>query len=196
MGQAYKGAPPVELVASTSSSGQQRFSVMRITRGNGPPRRLVHLFRAPVPNPFVNALGSREDFQRDLAAGALGEIPFFCDFCHGFWWPEYHPYAEARLGVDVIFIPIVQSHVCEECGGVWGREAIFQSMPPVWHFAGRQRMERYHWFFLRAEIEYHSRYPGWLTARQYTPLLLKGPGFNGHSGICHFAYSRTMGGKF
>ena len=149
---------------------------MRITRGNGPPRRLVHLFRAPVPNPFVNALGSREDFQRDLAAGALGEIPFFCDFCHGFWWPEYHPYAEARLGVDVIFSPIVQSHVCEECGGVWGREAIFQSMPPVWHFAGRQRMERYHWVFLGAEIEYHSRYPGWLTARQYTPPSAQRPG--------------------
>jgi hypothetical protein len=170
MAHAYIGAPPISIVTAPSDFGEV-YSVMRITRDG---RRIPDIpgYHPPPRNPAV-ALGNRMQFQMDMHLGRLGQIPFFCECCHGFWWPEFHPYAVARLQNNTTITPIVQAFQCEECGGSWEREAIFQSMPAEWHFFGLQLVGRFFWVFLGAELVEDNRDPEWVTARQYTPWAVR-----------------------
>jgi len=158
MRQAYEGAPETTFLVTPTPMGGEVYSVMRIIRSpGGPPTRRI---AAPGPNPFVFALGTRQQFFQDMAAGSLEEIPFFCEACHGFWWPEFHPYAQARLQNESTLSPLVQGFECAACHGIWEREAIVQSQSRIWRFSGRQLIGRYFWTFLGAELVHDSRYPG------------------------------------
>ena len=111
MGVAYQGAPPVELIAGESENGPT-YSVMRITRNlRIPGRNSGNLFPAPRANPFQPPpLGTRQEYLRDEAANALGEIPYWCAICCGFWWPEFHGYTQHRMAMERVFFADSAKH--------------------------------------------------------------------------------------
>ena len=80
----------------------------------------------------------------------------WCDACGGFWWPAFHPYAQARLREEEFWGPVVHVEACEVSGGVWGREAVWRDLPPLRHFSGTQFFNHFYWVFLGADLDFRD----------------------------------------